>query len=345
MIKGIKQLTDTPREDINLIADSFNKILVDTGLLQKFEQKHGSYDKYSEEDGWSNAMFHHFNSEDSDWENWRFWIHDVAKYVQQRIVELSAEDIHYIAVKNGHSWNGDFDGSNMKDVLDPYMPKHVRIARVGDTVMMVAKDFLDEAISHHVDELEIARVQRNRILDNFEGDYIEHYIESVEPVLKALHVYPTVMDNLYINAIDYIVDFTLDKYVPAGFYGEMNNGMIFFFHCEEDDIKYCTISMHDAGDFLSWRSFDGKQLPKTPKTLSINFDVNPDDGFIKDYKSLRVADTINGNEVIEIVKNDKQDSLILKEDRGYCVFVVQCGLIICSDAFFDSIDEAKKSLN
>ena len=343
-LNELNVLINAQREEIDSIVDSFNEVLVDTGLFQKFEKTHGSYQKYLKGDGWLSVMFHYFSSDEEDWENWKVWIHNVATYVKQRVIELTVEDIHYIATKNGHSWSGCFDGSSMAQVLDPYMPKHVRIARVGDTVVMVAKDFLDDAIGHKIDEREVANAQRNRILDNFEEDYIEHYIESVEPVLKAIHVYQTVRDNLYINAIDYIVDYTLSKYIPTGFYGEMAKGMIFFFNCEEEDIECCAMSMLDVGDFISWRSFDGKQLPETPKTLSINFDVSPDDGFIKDYTSLRVADTINGDEIVEIVRGDKHDSLIYKEDRGYGVIVVQSGLIICSDSFFHSIDEAKSSL-
>jgi hypothetical protein len=265
MIEQLEELKNTSREDSKLVADKFISILVETGLFQKFEKENRSYAKYSNEDCWSNAIFHYCDHNNEDWRNWEEWIAKVTQYVKERVLELTADDIHYIATKKGRSWNGDFDGSYMEEIVDPALPQYIRVAPTETGIMLIKKSILDKAIDLVVDKKEVARLQRNRILDGFEEDYSEYYHEVVYPALKEAFV--GIPECRYVNATDYIVDYVLDKYIPTGFYAELNNGMIFFFHCGDDDIYYCAESMLDAGDFQSWRSFDGQKISDTSLRL------------------------------------------------------------------------------
>jgi len=79
------ELTKMAADD-SYASDQFNTVLTETGLFEMYEEDHGSYDKYNDDEGWSNALFHYFAGDQEDKDNWQEWIEHV---IEKEMVRLN----------------------------------------------------------------------------------------------------------------------------------------------------------------------------------------------------------------------------------------------------------------
>lgn len=86
-LEQLRMLKDLTEDDMEVISEEFGSVLVETQLWKKYKTLNKSYEKYQDDQGWANALFHYFDYERDDWENWEEWINMVyekekALYVQ-----------------------------------------------------------------------------------------------------------------------------------------------------------------------------------------------------------------------------------------------------------------------
>ena len=87
ILDQVKMLSELPEDDMEAISEEFNAALVETKIWHKYDVLNKSYEKYKNDEGWANALFHYFDYDREDWANWEEWI----KMVYQKESELYNE--------------------------------------------------------------------------------------------------------------------------------------------------------------------------------------------------------------------------------------------------------------
>lgn len=74
ILEQIRMLKDLAEDDMEVISEEFGPVLVETELWHKYKTLNKSYEKYQDDQGWANALFHYFDYDRDDWTNWEEWI-------------------------------------------------------------------------------------------------------------------------------------------------------------------------------------------------------------------------------------------------------------------------------
>lgn len=208
VIEFIKLNRDKLVEDYDFTSEIFNELLTDSGLFHEYEEENKSYEKYKDTDGWSNALFHYFDSDSEDKQNFEEWIDFVVdseelkfRYEedfknennQKEEIKMKRENIREILKSKGLSIDG-FETSGLS--REEYLEKNFENSYSNENVFKSVKVRTLKKLEEYVEvsgfepikiEKEIekkdfkknySQIATNEYLKNFDNDRLESVIKT-----------------------------------------------------------------------------------------------------------------------------------------------------------------------
>lgn len=129
-------------------------------------------------------------------------------------IQLTKENLHYVAKKQGNVWNGSFDGGDIEKSIDNGLKNYVRIGVIDEEVLFFKKvPFKQYLKSDSKIKQQVCLAELEWISNNKEHDEYEIFFDCMASIVTEFSN-KCIGITFYINAFDFIRDTLLELAYP-----------------------------------------------------------------------------------------------------------------------------------